>query len=74
MWLFLLGSLDVQMCWGRWAAEALVSLELQPLQVEHIALFCGALFVTPFASFVCYSHTCACNCLITHKRNCTTSV
>ena len=56
MWQFLLGSLDVQMCWGRWTAEALVSLELQPLQVEHIALCCGALFVTPFASFACYSY------------------
>ena len=24
----------MQLCWGRWAAEALVTLELQPLQVK----------------------------------------
>jgi hypothetical protein len=28
------------MCWGRWAAEALVTLELQPLQVITCRAYC----------------------------------
>ena len=28
------------MCWGRWAAEALVTLELQPLQVVTCRAYC----------------------------------